>query len=32
MDFDDAIKQHLELRRRNAQLEPALPLSATTHK
>ena len=26
MDFDDAIKEHLELRRRNAQLEPALPL------
>ena len=26
MAFDDAIKQHLELRRRNAQLEPALPL------
>jgi hypothetical protein len=26
MDFDDAIKEHLELRRHNAQLEPAMPL------
>jgi len=26
MELDKAIKEHLELRRRNAQLEPALPL------
>jgi hypothetical protein len=26
MDFDDAIKDHLELRRRNARLEQTLPL------
>jgi hypothetical protein len=26
MDFDEAIREHLELRRRNARLEPALPL------
>ncbi|MGE5274620.1 MAG: hypothetical protein ACM3QU_12800 [Verrucomicrobiota bacterium] len=26
MDFDDAIREHLELRRRNARLEPELPL------
>jgi hypothetical protein len=26
MDFDDAIKEHLELRRRNARLEQAMPL------
>jgi hypothetical protein len=26
MDFDAAIKAHLELRRRNARLEPRLPL------
>jgi hypothetical protein len=27
MDFDDAIKDHLELRRRNAPLERRLPLA-----
>jgi hypothetical protein len=26
MDFDEAITEHLELRRRNARLEPGLPL------
>jgi hypothetical protein len=26
MDFDDAINQHRELQRRNAGLEPTLPL------
>jgi hypothetical protein len=26
MDFDDAINEHRELQRRNARLEPALPL------
>jgi hypothetical protein len=26
MDLDEAINEHLELRRRNARLEPALPL------
>ena len=26
MEFDDVINEHLELRRRNARLEPTLPL------